>query len=118
MSQVAALLLMYIHDEEDAFWALDRLMTDDKYAMHGTWNSPELFAHYATCALCCTGFFVDGFPKFKRFSAHHDKVLKRYLPKVYKHFQVRIRHPVGRVELTHPVLSLYRSAALTQHCTR
>ena len=68
MSQIAALLLMYTHDEEDAFWALDRLMTSEKYAMHG--------------------FFIPGFPKLVRFATHHDKVLKRYLPKVYKHFQV------------------------------
>jgi len=67
MSQVAALLLMYLHDEEDAFWALDRLMTDDRYAMHG--------------------FFIPGFPKLNRFAKHHDLVLKKYLPKVYKHFR-------------------------------
>ena len=34
MSQVAALLLMYM-DEEDAFWAMSSLMADTKYAMHG-----------------------------------------------------------------------------------
>lgn len=68
MSQIAALLLMYLHDEEDAFWALDRLMTDERYAMHG--------------------FFIPGFPKLQRFACHHDKVLKRFLPKVYKHFKV------------------------------
>lgn len=34
MSQIAALLLMYM-DEEDAFWALSALMADTKYAMHG-----------------------------------------------------------------------------------
>ncbi|RWS11015.1 USP6 N-terminal-like protein [Dinothrombium tinctorium] len=66
MSQIAALLLMYM-SEEDAFWALDRLMSSDKYAMHG--------------------FFIPGFPKLVRFARHHDLVLKRYLPKVYKHFK-------------------------------
>lgn len=35
MSQIAALLLMYLA-EEDAFWALQELMTNPKYAMHGT----------------------------------------------------------------------------------
>ena len=35
MSQIAALLLMYLIDEEDAFWALSQLMVDNKYAMHG-----------------------------------------------------------------------------------
>lgn len=34
MSQVAALLLMYL-DEEDAFWGLSNLMADPKWAMHG-----------------------------------------------------------------------------------
>ena len=34
MSQVAALLLMYLV-EEDAFWALAQLMTHHKYGMHG-----------------------------------------------------------------------------------
>ena len=67
MSQIAALLLMYLHDEEDVFWGLDRLMTDDRYAMHG--------------------FFIPGFPKLTRFAKHHDLVLKKYLPKVFKHFK-------------------------------
>lgn len=35
MSQVAAILLMYLN-EEDAFWALSQLLTDSKHAMHGT----------------------------------------------------------------------------------
>ena len=35
MSQIAALLLMYLIDEEDAFWALSQLMVDNRYAMHG-----------------------------------------------------------------------------------
>lgn len=34
MSQIAALLLMYLN-EEDAFWALSALMASSKYAMHG-----------------------------------------------------------------------------------
>ena len=34
MSQIAALLLMYLN-EEDAFWALSVLMAGDKYNMHG-----------------------------------------------------------------------------------
>ena len=35
MSQIAALLLMYLMEEEDAFWALSQLMANKKYAMHG-----------------------------------------------------------------------------------
>lgn len=34
MSQIAALLLMYL-DEEDAFWALATLVSDKKFNMHG-----------------------------------------------------------------------------------
>lgn len=34
MSQIAALLLMFLN-EEDAFWALSQLLTDHKHAMHG-----------------------------------------------------------------------------------
>lgn len=67
MSQLAGLLMMYLHDEEDVFWAMDRLMSDDRYAMHG--------------------FFIPGFPKLRRFSSHHDQVLKRFLPRVFKHFK-------------------------------
>ena len=38
MSQIAALLLMYLIDEEDAFWALSQIMVDNKYAMHGKYE--------------------------------------------------------------------------------
>lgn len=34
MSQIAALLLMYLN-EEDAFWALSVLIADEKFSMHG-----------------------------------------------------------------------------------
>ncbi|XP_054709273.1 USP6 N-terminal-like protein [Uloborus diversus] len=64
MSQIAALLLMYMNEEE-SFWALSRLMSDDKHAMHG--------------------FFIPGFPKLQRFQEHHDKILTRFLPKLKKH---------------------------------
>jgi len=35
--------------------------------------------------LCFEGFFIPGFPKLKRFQEHHDRVLKRFLPKIKKH---------------------------------
>lgn len=35
MSQIAALLLMYL-SEDEAFWALSALISDPKYNMHGT----------------------------------------------------------------------------------
>ena len=65
MSQIAALLLMYLTDEEDAFWALHQLMNNLRYAMHG--------------------FFIPGFPKLLRFQHHHDKVMRKFLPKLKKH---------------------------------
>lgn len=65
MSQIAALFLMYM-DEEDAFWCLHSLMVNKKYMMHG--------------------FFVPGFPKLMRFQNHYEKVIQKYLPRVKKHF--------------------------------
>ncbi|XP_064627290.1 uncharacterized protein LOC135487500 isoform X2 [Lineus longissimus] len=64
MSQIAALLLMYLN-EEDAFWALSALLTNNKHGKHG--------------------FFIAGFPKLMRFQEHHDRILKKFLPKVKKH---------------------------------
>ncbi|KAG9352446.1 hypothetical protein JZ751_020860 [Albula glossodonta] len=65
MSQVAAILLMFLN-EEDAFWALSQLLTNHKHAMHG--------------------FFIPGFPKLQRFQAHHDQILTKLMPKLKKHF--------------------------------
>ncbi|KAM9832305.1 USP6 N-terminal-like protein [Neosynchiropus ocellatus] len=64
MSQIAALLLMFMNEEE-AFWALTQLLTDRRHGMHG--------------------FFVPGFPKLQRFQAHHDQVITKLLPKLKKH---------------------------------
>ncbi|XP_043915524.1 uncharacterized protein LOC122791697 [Protopterus annectens] len=64
MSQIAAILLMYLN-EEDAFWALSQLLTDQKHAMHG--------------------FFIPGFPKLQRFQAHHEQLLSKMFPKLKKH---------------------------------
>ncbi|KAM4593418.1 USP6 N-terminal-like protein isoform 2-T2 [Odontesthes bonariensis] len=64
MSQIAALLLMYMN-EEDAFWALSQLLTDQKHGMHG--------------------FFVPGFPKLQRFQVHHDQIISKLTPKLKKH---------------------------------
>lgn len=66
MSQIAALLLMYLN-EEDAFWAVSALMSSPKYAMHG--------------------FFIPGFPKLLRYQQHHDKILEKFLPKLKKHME-------------------------------
>lgn len=64
MSQIAAILLMYLN-EEDAFWALSQLLTNNKHSMHG--------------------FFIPGFPKLHRFQAHHELILSKMLPKLKKH---------------------------------
>ncbi|XP_019749640.1 USP6 N-terminal-like protein isoform X1 [Hippocampus comes] len=64
MSQIAAILLMYLN-EEDAFWALSQLLTNSQHAMHG--------------------FFIPGFPKLQRFQAHHERILSKMLPKLRKH---------------------------------
>ncbi|XP_041832907.1 USP6 N-terminal-like protein isoform X2 [Melanotaenia boesemani] len=64
MSQITALLLIYMN-EEDAFWALVRLLSGQKHAMHG--------------------FFIPGFPKLMRFQEHHDRILKKMLPKLKQH---------------------------------
>ncbi|KAK5873596.1 hypothetical protein PBY51_018624 [Eleginops maclovinus] len=64
MSQIAALLLMFLN-EEDAFWALSQLLTDRTHGMHG--------------------FFVPGFPKLQRFQTHHDQIISKLIPKLKKH---------------------------------
>ncbi|XP_049431263.1 USP6 N-terminal-like protein [Epinephelus fuscoguttatus] len=64
MSQIAAILLMYLN-EEDAFWALSQLLNNSKHAMHG--------------------FFIPGFPKLQRFQAHHELILSKMLPRLKKH---------------------------------
>ncbi|KAM8891224.1 uncharacterized protein AB9W97_011868 isoform 2-T2 [Spinachia spinachia] len=64
MSQIAAILLMYLNEEE-AFWALSQLLTNGKHAMHG--------------------FFIPGFPKLHRYQAHHELILSKMLPKLKKH---------------------------------
>uniref|UniRef100_A0A665WKT2 Si:ch211-288d18.1 n=1 Tax=Echeneis naucrates TaxID=173247 RepID=A0A665WKT2_ECHNA len=64
MSQIAALLLMFMN-EEDAFWALSQLLTNQKHAMHG--------------------FFVPGFPKLQRYQSHHDQIISKLIPKLKKH---------------------------------
>jgi len=65
MSQIAALLLMYLNSDEDAFWALSQLMVGANYNMHG--------------------FFIPSFPKLMRFQDQHDKILLKKLKRVQKH---------------------------------
>lgn len=65
MSGLAGVLLIYM-DEEDAFWALVVLLSDKKYAMHG--------------------LYIEGFPKLTRYLEHHDRILKKFMPKLKHHF--------------------------------
>ncbi|CAF0996401.1 unnamed protein product [Adineta ricciae] len=65
MNQIVAFLLFYL-PEEEAFWAFCQLMTGSRWMMHG--------------------FFCPGFPKLFRFQAQFEKIMKKMLPKVYKHF--------------------------------
>ncbi|XP_067284471.1 USP6 N-terminal-like protein isoform X3 [Pseudorasbora parva] len=64
MSQITALLLIYMN-EEDAFWALVKLLSGQRHAMHG--------------------FFIPGFPKLMRFQEHHDRILQKMMPKLKQH---------------------------------
>ncbi|CAO1402778.1 unnamed protein product [Diamesa hyperborea] len=73
MSTLAGCLLIYL-DEEESFWALNVLLTDKKFAMHG--------------------LYIEGFPKLMRFLAHHDRILTKFLPKLKKHFD---RHNLDAV---------------------
>ncbi|CAF1211143.1 unnamed protein product, partial [Didymodactylos carnosus] len=63
--QIVAFLLLYL-PEEETFWALSQLITKAPYTTFG--------------------FFVPSFPKLFRFQEHFEKIMKKMLPKVYKHF--------------------------------
>lgn len=52
MSQIAAILLMYLN-EEDAFWALAQLLTNQRHAMHGKVQLKTLLVFPATFAIFC-----------------------------------------------------------------
>lgn len=91
MSQITALLLIYMN-EEDAFWALVKLLSGHRHAMHGRTApqhppppSPPPASQPGLLLLPPPGFFVPGFPKLIRFQEHHDRILKKTLPKLKQH---------------------------------
>ena len=65
MSQIAALLLMYLN-EEDAFWALSVLMAGNKYNMHG--EESEIYSGgirvYHVFGVTVEPALVEGFGEF------------------------------------------------------
>ncbi len=65
MSNVAAVLLMYLN-EEDAFWAMVVLIGSPKFAMHG--------------------MLIPGLPKLLAYCDYHKTMRKRFLPKLDRHF--------------------------------
>lgn len=52
MSQIAAILLMYLN-EEDAFWALSQLLTNSKHAMHGEEGGSVRTQMESVCVCIC-----------------------------------------------------------------
>ena len=68
MSQVAALLLMFMTTDEDAFWGLHQLMVSSTYNMHA--------------------FFISSFPKLQRFQDMHDKVVFILMQNYFNFFKI------------------------------
>ena len=50
-----------------------------------TLTNNHLHHDQLSCIFYFSGFFIQGFPKLLRFQAHHDRILKKYLPKLKKH---------------------------------
>ena len=57
MHQCAGLLLLYLPDEQSAFWGLHKLMTARRYQLHG--------------------MFLDEFPKYIRLREEYEKILRK-----------------------------------------
>lgn len=53
MSQITALLLIYMN-EEDAFWALVRLLSGHKHAMHGKIRLPTTQHEFIFMHIMCS----------------------------------------------------------------
>ena len=64
MSSIAAVLLMYLN-EEDAFWALVIMIGSPKFAMHG--------------------MLIPGLPKLLAYCEYHATMRKRFLSRLDRH---------------------------------
>ena len=67
MSQIAALFMIVLQDEEYAFWSLVAIMNQDPWSQGG--------------------MFKPGFPKLNLFCAYWDNTLQKHLSKVYNHLE-------------------------------
>ncbi|NXF82527.1 US6NL protein, partial [Sclerurus mexicanus] len=80
MSQITALLLMYMN-EEDAFWALVKLLSGPKHAMHGM----EFHVFQGKCFLWTvqgtTWIFVSGFKRLHSLQDSQDMPTSLYTTK-------------------------------------
>jgi len=66
MSYIVGVLLIYM-DEEDAFWALESLCKNPKYAMEGIWARSMPLLHVRFYQM--------------------EKLVEIYLPELHRHFQ-------------------------------
>ena len=77
MSSIAAVLLMYLN-EEDAFWALVILIGSPKYAMHG--------------------MLIPGLPKLLAYCDFHATMRKRFISRLDRHLvSTKLNTRVGPV---------------------
>lgn len=110
MSQIAALLLMY-QDEEVILSSMENILKAAGFILYFRITTSGCFlvnvlsnVKWSSCyawwvwlvlrtwilshVLWIVGFFIPGFPKLLRFAKHHDKIIQKFLPKVWKHFKV------------------------------
>jgi hypothetical protein len=66
MATISATFLLYLQ-EEDVFWLLVSVLSDEKYGL--------------------AGCFMDGFPRLLESFYVHERIIEKYLPKLFKHMQ-------------------------------
>ena len=68
---------------------LDQHLASFKQAFtkYQTQHTAMLYCMYLNIIACffLSGFFIPGFPKLKRFQDHHEAILKKFAPKLFKH---------------------------------